>query len=326
MKAEILKMLRESGGYLSGQQICDRFQVSRTAVWKVINQLKEEGYQIEAVRNKGYRIVECPDAVNKEAVKSYLKTAWAGRKLYHYEETDSTNTQAKRLGEEGAPHGTLVVAGRQSAGKGRRGKMWMSPPGSSIYMSILLRPQLSPDKAPMLTLVMAYAAALAIQDQENIRVKIKWPNDLVLNKKKICGILTEMSAEVDYINYVVIGIGINANTEFFPDELSGQATSLRLESGEPVCRARLIAGVMERLEQCYEAFLKAGDLSPFAEGYNEILVNCGREVRILEPGRERNGISAGIDNSGRLLVEYGDGTTEAVFAGEVSVRGIYNYV
>ena len=326
MKAEILKMLRESEGYLSGQQICDAFQVSRTAVWKVINQLKEEGHQIEAVRNKGYRIVDCPDAVNKEAVKSYLKTAWAGQNLFYYEETDSTNTQAKRLGEEGAAHGTLVVAGQQNAGKGRRGKSWSSPPGSSIYMSILLRPELPPDKAPMLTLVMAYAAALAILEQEDIGVKIKWPNDLVLNKKKICGILTEMSAEVDYINYVVIGIGINANTESFPEELSETATSLRLESGESVCRARLIAGVMERFEQCYEEFVRAGDLSPFAAGYNDILVNCGREVRILEPGRERNGISAGIDNGGRLLVEYEDGTTEAVFAGEVSVRGIYNYV
>lgn len=326
MKAEILKMLRESGGYLSGQQICDTFQVSRTAVWKVINQLKEEGYQIEAVRNKGYHIVDCPDTVNKEAVKSYLKTVWAGQNLVYFEETDSTNTQAKRLGEERAPHGTLVIAGQQSAGKGRRGKMWTSPPGSSIYMSILLRPEMAPDKAPMLTLVMAYAAALAIRDQEEIGVKIKWPNDLVLNKKKICGILTEMSAEVDYINYVVIGIGINANTESFPEELSRTATSLRLESGEPVLRARLIAGVMERFEQCYEAFLEAGDLSLFAEGYNEILVNRGREVRILEPGRERNAISAGIDDSGRLLVEYEDGTTEAVFAGEVSVRGIYDYV
>lgn len=319
-------MLRESEGYLSGQQICDTFQVSRTAVWKVINQLKEDGYQIEAVRNKGYHIVESPDTVNKEAVKSFLKTNWAGQNLLYYEETDSTNTQAKRLGEEGAVHGTLVVAGRQSAGKGRRGKMWTSPPGSSIYMSILLRPEMPPDKAPMLTLVMAYAAALAIQDQEEIGAKIKWPNDLVLNKKKICGILTEMSAEVDYINYVVIGIGINANTESFPAELADTATSLRIESGDAVCRARLIAGVMERFEQCYEAFIEAGDLAPFVDGYNDILVNCNREVRILEPGRERNAISGGIDNAGRLLVEYEDGTTEAIFAGEVSVRGIYNYV
>lgn len=326
MKAEILKMLRETDGYVSGQQICDYFQVSRTAVWKAINQLKDEGYQIEAIRNKGYHIIGTPDVMSKETVKSYLKTDWAGKNLIYYKETDSTNIRAKRLGEEGACHGTLVIAGEQSAGKGRRGRGWVSSEGSNIYMSLLLRPDFPPTKAPMLTLVMACAVARAIRKQENIGVKIKWPNDLVLNKKKICGILTEMSAEIDFINYVVVGVGINVNEETFPQELSETATSLRIESGESLQRARLVAAVLEQFEECYQTFVQAGDLSPFIEEYNNILVNKDREVRILDPGKERNGTAVGINNTGELLVKNENGTVETVFSGEVSVRGIYGYV
>ena len=326
MKAEILRMLRESTGFVSGQQICDTFGVSRTAVWKVIKQLQEEGYQIEAVRNKGYHITNYPDIVSKEEIKSYLKTRWAGQNLLYYSETDSTNTRAKRLGEDGAPHGTLAVAEQQNAGKGRRGRVWTSPPGTSIYMSILLRPKFGPDKAPMLTLVMACAVARALKEHEDILPKIKWPNDLVLNKKKICGILTEMSAEVDYINHVVIGVGINVNISSFPEELAGKATSLCLECGEQFRRAPLIAKVAEEFERCYEKFEMAGDLSPFLEEYNDILVNRDREVSIVEAGCERSGRALGINNVGELLVEYPDGTVEAVFSGEVSVRGIYGYV
>ena len=173
---------------------------------------------------------------------------------------------------------------------------------------------------------MAYSVAMALQEKVNISAKIKWPNDLVLNKKKICGILTEMSAEIDYINYVVIGVGINVNTESFPEEIAATATSLRMESGEYIKRADLIAGVMQKFEEYYERFCEAGNLSPIVNGYNEILVNIGREVRVLEPGKEYNARALGINEKGELIVEKKDGSKEAVFAGEVSVRGIYGYV
>lgn len=326
MKAEILKMLRQTEGYLSGQQLCDKLKVSRTAVWKVMNQLKEEGYEIEAVRNKGYRIVDCPDRISAEEIKSRLETVWAARHLEYYRETDSTNTRAKAFGEAGAPHGTLVVAERQNAGKGRRGRGWSSPEDSNIYMSILLRPQFAPALAPMLTLVMAYSAATALHDAAGIQAQIKWPNDLVLNRKKICGILTEMSAQIDYINYVVIGVGINVNQETFPPEIADTATSLRREAGKGFARAELIAAVMKRFEACYEAFCEAGSLRPFVDGYNRMLVNRGRRVRVLEPGNEYDALSHGIDEKGELQVEREDGRREAIFAGEVSVRGIYGYV
>ena len=158
MKSEILRLLKSSETYLSGQQICEQFQVSRTAVWKVMEQLKKEGYQIEAVRNKGYRLVDSPDVMSKAEIESLISTKWAGRHVVYYDETDSTNTRAKELGEKGAEHGTLVIADRQNAGKGRRGRSWESPEGTSIYMTILLRPDMMPVKAPQMTLLMAIAA------------------------------------------------------------------------------------------------------------------------------------------------------------------------
>lgn len=326
MKAEILKMLRESEEYVSGQKLCERFQVSRTAVWKVIKQLEKEGYQIEAVRNRGYWILEYPDVLSKEEIESQMQTDCFGKHVVYYEETDSTNTRVKQLAEQGAQQGTLVVADRQSAGKGRRGRGWESPKGENIYMSLLLRPKIEPSKAPMLTLVMAYSVALAIREQEELEVGIKWPNDLVVGTKKICGILTEMNAEIDYINYVVIGVGINVNVKKFPEELSEKATSLFNEQGKEVRRAVLMAKIMQLFEENYERFLKEQNLAFLQEAYNQLLVSRGREVTVLEPGHEYHAHAIGINETGELLVRKEDGKEEAVFAGEVSVRGIYGYV
>ena len=326
MKSRILSMLRETDGYLSGQQLCEEFHVSRTAVWKVIEQLKSEGYKIEAVRSRGYRLEGSPDVVSKAEIESLLSTEWAGRGVLYFPEIDSTNTCAKRLGDEGSPHGTLVVADQQSAGKGRRGRTWESPVGSSIYMSILLRPEIMPNQAPMLTLVMAQSVACAIRELTGEEVGIKWPNDIVLGGKKVCGILTEMSTEIGWINHVVIGVGINVNRKNFPDELRETATSLYLETGHAVNRAKLIAEVMKQFEHYYEAFLRAGDLSAMQEDYNRLLINRDRDVRILEPGHDYNGHAIGIDENGELLVRTEEGQVRRVYAGEVSVRGIYGYV
>lgn len=328
MKTEILKLLRESDGYVSGQRLCEEFDVSRTAVWKVINQLKEEGYHVEAVKNRGYRIVDIPDVMSEEELKSLLtgKTRWAGQEIYYYPDTDSTNIRAKELGEKGAPHGTLVVAGQQSAGRGRRGRGWESPPGCSIYMSILLRPEFLPSKAPMLTLIMAYSVAKALRACTGMEVKIKWPNDIVLNGKKLVGILTEMSTEIDYINHVVIGVGVNVNMASFSEEIAKTATSLRIETGEIIKRSTLIVEMMKHFEKNYEMYLKTEDLSGIREAYNGLLVNCGKEVRILGAREPYQAVALGINDSGELLVRKQDGSREAVYAGEVSVRGLYGYV
>ncbi|EGB93948.1 biotin--[acetyl-CoA-carboxylase] ligase [Clostridium sp. D5] len=326
MKAEILKMLRESNDYVSGQQLCEKLGVSRTAVWKAINQLKEEGYQVEAVRNRGYHIVESPDVISKEEIVSMIDTNWAGQEVYYYNITDSTNIRAKQLGDEGAPHGTLVTADQQSAGRGRRGRGWESPPGCSVYMSILLRPDIPPVKAPMLTLVMALSVAGSLKDCTDLDVQIKWPNDIILNGKKLVGILTEMSTEIDYINHVVIGVGINVNMEYLPEGIRDKATSLRLATGHVVRRSELIASTMKQFERYYGLFLESRNLESMREEYNQLLVNRGKEVRILGGKEEYNAVALGINSEGELLVRREDGSEEAVFAGEVSVRGVYGYV
>lgn len=326
MKSKILTALRNRDGYVSGQELCEQFEVTRTAIWKGIKQLKEEGYGIEAVQNKGYRLTGCPDTVSGAELKSRMDTKWAGREVVYLYETDSTNNDAKRLAEEGAKEGTLVVADFQSGGKGRRGRSWVTPHKTSIAMSIIVKPQIRPDKASMLTLVIGMAAAKAIQKNTGLDAKIKWPNDVVVNGKKVTGILTELSMEMERIHYVVIGTGINANVEEFPEELGGVATSLLLETGKKTDRAAIICDTMKFFEEYYEKFVQAQDMGPLMEEYNGLLINRNRGVRVLEPGMEFDGTARGIDELGRLLVETQDGSVKKIYAGEVSVRGIYNYV
>lgn len=257
--------------------------------------------------------------------EEYREPAWAGQVRQHYKETDSTNLRAKELGGEGV-HGTLILAERQSAGRGRRGRVWESAEEENIYMSLYLRPEFAPEKAPMLTLVMAYSVAEALRKMFGIETQIKWPNDLILNKKKICGILTEMTMEGRKTQSVVIGVGINLGNQVFPEELKESATSLWIETGKRIPKAELIDGIMAEFEQQYEAFCQAGDLSPILEGYNQVLVNKGNEVLILDAKGKYPAVSAGINAQGELQIEKEDGTRENIFAGEVSVRGIYGYV
>lgn len=326
MKGEILKLLKETDGYVSGQELCRRFGVSRTAVWKVINQLKEEGYEIEAVRNRGYALKGAGDVLSEAELLSCLKTEWAGGRTVYFDATDSTNIQARRLAEAHAPHGTLVVSDRQDGGKGRRGRSWASPSGVGIWMSLILRPEIAPSSASMLTLAAALAVREGIQEETGLSPLIKWPNDLVLNGKKICGILTEMSTELMEIQYVITGIGINVNQREFPPEIRDTATSLSLEAGRSFRRSSLIAAILKAFEKDYEAFLKTGDLSLLLEEYNACLVNRGKEVCILDPSGEYRAVAEGIDENGSLLVTLPDGTRREIISGEVSVRGIYGYV
>lgn len=326
MKAELLKILKEAGGYISGQQLCEHFGVSRTAVWKVIRQLKEEGYEIEAVKNKGYRIREIPDVMTSEEILSRLHTKWMAQKCVYLESVDSTNNYAKKIAEDGADDGTLTVADEQTGGKGRRGRHWETPKGTNIAMTLLLRPDIRPEHASRLTLLMAMAVAQGIRQVTGLEAGIKWPNDVVVHGKKVCGILTEMNTEVDYINYVVIGTGINVNQEHFPEELQQIAGSLCVELGDKVSRAELAACIMEHLELLYETFLKTEDLSELYQEYNALCVNRGHQIRVMEPGNEYTGTTDGINERGELVVRKENGETVCVYAGEVSVRGLYGYV
>lgn len=325
MKAEILTILKDTDGYVSGQELCERFGVSRTAVWKAMNQLKKEGYEIESVQNKGYHLVKTPDILSKNELVSIRKTKWVGTEICYFDVTDSTNTQAKSLGEGDAPNGTLVVAGKQESGRGRRGRSFESPAGTGIFMTLLLRPEIEPQNASMLTLVSALAVAKGIEHMVDLPVQIKWPNDIVINGKKVCGILTEMSAQMDYVNYIVIGIGINVGNEEFPEEIKDVATSIYLESGKHVNRAMLIEKIWEEFEDYYELYEKTQDLSSLVKEYDSYLVNRAQKVRVLDSKEPYEGKAMGITDRGELIVD----TWEArrlVSAGEVSVRGVYGYV
>ncbi len=337
MKTEIISLLRQRGTYVSGQELCERFGVSRTAVWKAVEQLKKDGYKIEAVKNRGYLLTEESGQVfGRTEIESRLKTNWIGQSLYYYDSIDSTNVQAKRLAEEGAPDGSLVVADQQTAGRGRRGRGWISPAGANLYFTLLLRPRIAPDKASMLTLVMAMAVARGIQSQmgdgrspggQNASVGIKWPNDIVIMGRKACGILTELSLSVEQgtIDYLVIGVGINVKRQTFSEELQGHAIALE-EVLDEVSRSELLNAVLTAFEGYYEEFLATGDLTRLQKDYNELMVNLDQQVRVLDPKGEYEGIARGIRNTGELLVEIQGGETRAVYAGEVSVRGIYGYV
>lgn len=326
MKEEILRLLRSADSYISGQELCNRFGVSRTAVWKAINQLKEAGYEIEAQQNKGYRLMAAPDLMTEAEIKSLLHTDWVAKEVLYFDTIDSTNTKAQELAEKGYPSGTLVVADKQESGKGRRGRSWVSPSGTGIFMTLMIKPDINPNNASMLTLVAALAVAKAITSVTGEEALIKWPNDIVVNGKKVCGILTEMNAQFDYINHIVVGIGINVHNESFPEEISQMASSLMIEAGgKRFHRAQIIAETMAYFEQYYDTFLKTQDLSALVREYDELLVNRNKSVRVLDPKEPFDGKAMGITPKGELIVDTWE-SRKLVSSGEVSVRGIYGYV
>ncbi len=318
----ILELLRRQEGFLSGEDIGRELSITRAAVWKGIKKLREEGYEIEAVTNRGYRLTNPETMYNKRELEQGLKTKTMGQSIYFYEETDTTNNRARELALEGAPEGTLVVAEKQTAGRGRRGKVWESPLGTGIWMSLVLRPQIMPAEASVLTLLCGLATAEAIEAETGLSAGIKWPNDILINGKKAVGILTEMDCEMSEVHFVIPGIGINVNTASFPPEIADIATSLYLECGKTVSRRRLVHKVLERLEEHYETFLRTGSFTAMLEDYRKHCITLGKEVHVL--GREPFFAEAlDITPEGELLVRRADNwKEEVVFSGEVSIRGV----
>ena len=269
------------------------------------------------------------------------------RKYIHKELIDSTSSEIGRLALEGAPEGTIVTANKQTAGKGRRGRKWEAEAGTSLLFSLLLRPKLAPDAAPQITLLMAMAVTKAIRELTGLRAQIKWPNDVVVNSKKVCGILTEMQVKNGAIDYVVVGTGVNVNQTSVPTGLENSATSILLEkekllelektvswtcdakvsgAGMDFERDELLKRILDVFEEYYELFLQRQNLSEWVAEYNEWLVSLNKEVKVLDPKGEFTGISQGINEKGELLVALPNGKVIAVYAGEVSVRGLYGYV
>ena len=345
-----MELLRRKGDYVSGQELCELNNVSRTAVWKAIKALEKEGYHIEAVRNRGYRLVEDEDALgddeaadifSKSEISSRLDEAAGVKEVVFLPCIDSTNSEAARRAEN-SDGGVLVVSEEQTAGRGRRGRSWNSPAGSNVYFSLMIKPDLATDVAPMLTLIMALAVCRGMEkvlsgeavgtsgrkgaSRPEELPMIKWPNDIVLGGKKCCGMLTEMSCEEDRIKYVVIGVGINVREQDFPDEIKETAVSLEGACGKKIKRSILVAGIMNEFGPLYESFLEERDLNFVRKAYFDRLINSGRKVRVLDPKGEYEGTCRGISERGELLVEVEDGNIVKVNSGEVSVRGVYGYV
>lgn len=257
-------------------------------------------------------------------LNQYLKTSWLGKNIIYVEIMESTNKYAKKLGEENVMNGTVVVTKKQTAGRGRRGRNWISPEGN-CYFSLLLKPSIQTEHASRLTLVSALALAKAIKNVAGLETQIKWPNDVVVDGKKLCGILTESSIDVDDLKYVVIGIGINVNQKKFDPEIDSMATSISLQLGQDVECAHMIAEFLNCFEMYFSIFIQTEDLSMLLSQYNALLVNKNKEVRIVDQS-ERVGVAIGINDVGELLVRNNAGVVESVNAGEVSVRGLYGYV
>ena len=325
----VLSLLRGEEGFLSGQELSRRLGLTRAAVWKAVDALRREGYEIEARTGLGYRLSAAPDALTEAEIRSFLgPTRLVGRELRCFEELDSTNNYLKPLPE--APDGLAVTADSQTAGRGRMDRSFQSPKGQGIYLSVLLRPRLSPDRLPPVTALAGVAVCAAVERVCGVRPGLKWPNDPVLNGKKLCGILTEMSleAETGRVQSLVLGIGINVSQgpEDFSPQVREMATSLGQALGKPVSRPRLTAALLEELDRTYAALL-AGDLSAYLSAYRRDCVNLGKTVQLLPfGGGERETAQAvDIDEDFSLVVRGPDGKERTVRSGEVSVRGLYGY-
>lgn len=316
---EILRLLREKAGqFVSGEEFSQSLGVSRTAVWKQVGQLRELGYTIEAVTSRGYRLTGTPDTLIPTEIQAGLETRRIGREVVYYATTDSTNLRAHDLGESGAAEGTVVIADRQTAGKGRLGRSWVSPPGVNLYASVLLRPSILPYHAPQLSFLSAVAVARAVEEVSGLAPSVKWPNDVLLGGRKVAGLLNEMSAETEGIHYVILGIGVNLNmrSEQFPAELRYPATSLALEKGEPICRAAFARALLRQLDSLYALYLEAG-FPPVLKAWEAFFDLIGQQVEVDYQSRRVQGRVEGLDDDGALLLRLADGRAERVLAGDV---------
>lgn len=326
LKSKILNRLKDSDDFVSGEKLSEEFNMTRSGIWKYINMLKEDGYIIESITRRGYRILSSPDILTLQEIESNLSTEFIGRTIHYYDTIDSTNKEAKRMANL-EDEGTVVVSEEQTDGKGRLGRLWVSPKGKGIWMSIILKPNVEPFKVGAITLLGAASVYKGLKKM-NIDSEIKWPNDILIDEKKVCGILTEMSAELNMINYLVMGIGINVNLDEvdIPEELKDKATSIKINQKKDIYRKVLLANILNEFEKLYIDFKDAGNVSKAIEICRENSVSIGREVKVIRGKEERIGKALDIDDKGELVVEFKDGITESIFSGEVSVRGLNGYI
>ncbi len=324
LKNKVLKMLKDSEDFISGEEISKKFHMTRAAIWKYINMLKEEGYIIESIPRRGYKLISLPDILTYEEVEEYLNTDFIGRNIYYFQSIDSTNKKAKEIAFE-EKEGTILVAEEQLQGKGRLGRQWISPKGKGIWLSIILKPKVDPLKVAKITLLGAAAVHKALANM-GIKSQIKWPNDILIDGKKICGILTEMSAELNMINYVVMGIGINVNLDHIPEDLSDRATSIKIVEEKEIDRKELLANILNEFEEIYIDLKDKDSVSKAIGICRENSALIGKEVRIIRGDEVRIGKALDINEEGHLVVEFEGEIVEDIYSGEVSIRGTDGYI
>ena len=319
MKEIILERLRLSG-FVSGEDLGKDLGITRSAIWKYIKELRQEGYNIHSSPNKGYSFVSSPDILSPAEIKAGLTTRLLGQNITYRKEISSTQELAKSLASQGAVEGTLVITETQTEGKGRIGRTWTSLPGG-IYLSIILRPDIKPIEAPRLPLVAGVAVAQAIERVTGIQPRLKWPNDIIIAAKKVGGILTEMSAEIDRLDYVIIGIGINVNITklLFPQEIENIATSLVDELGHHVPRAKLVQHILAELESLYDEFCTTG-FETIRQRWKTLSNTIGKQVIVSSSTEQLSGMAKDIDSDGALILQKDDGSLERIIAGDVTLK------
>lgn len=321
--AQILNCLTKADDFLSGEDLCRAFGMTRSAVWKHIRLLRAEGYQVDAVTGRGYRLSGVTGRPVAGEVQPFLTARRFGKNIVYHAVTPSTNLLAKALASDGSPEGMVVVADSQSGGRGRMGRVWLSPPGSNLYLSLILRPGVPSIRVPQLTLLVAVAIHRALCDvAPELQFMIKWPNDILVNGKKLCGVLCEMQSEPDMTHFVVVGIGINVNQSEFPPELHGMATSLFLETLRSFSRPKLLAAVLNHFEPLYDRWLLQDDLAFTLSYLEEHSLLQSNEVTIDQLNRSLSGTVKGISCGGELILERADGQTILVSSGEAHLRKI----
>lgn len=313
--------MENKGSWVSGEGISSSIGITRSAVWKHVKGLREEGYVLESSPRKGYLLREMPDLLLPAEIRQGLRTRVLARgEIFHYKETESTNSTAKLLAATNAPEGTLVISEMQTGGRGRRGREWHSPSGQGLYLSIILRPEIPPAEAPKMNLLTAVSVAETIISLTGLDALIKWPNDILVHGKKIGGILTEVDAEMDAVLYMVVGVGINVNNRTFPPGLRRRATSLFLETGRPFSRLTLLKGFLTRFEKDYGDHRRQG-FQPVIARWKGLTDVIGRSVRAGAPGHSLLGIVEDLDENGALVLRDRKGRIHRVFAGDITLRG-----
>ena len=319
-RERIVAWLRTAGAPLSGEELARRLGCSRAAVWKQIGVLRGLGYRIEARRAHGYKLARAPDRLGPAELEPHLAGRW--RDIRWLAETDSTQRGARELARAGVPEGTVVIAEAQTAGRGRLGRTWHSPRGVNLYCSIVLRPPLPPGAVPQVALVAGVAVAAALAETPGVAPRVRWPNDVLIENRKVAGVLTEMEAEVERVHHVILGIGVNLNASrsAFPAELRERATSVFLATGHRVDRAALTGRLLAALEARYGRFLEGG-FEVVRSEWESYSCLTGTDVRVASPDGEVAGRVLGLDADGALRLTRPDGTSTRIVAGEVTLRG-----